>query len=132
MAALKTYKEVKAWGPQTEELEFIYDFSKDAGATGALDIFTAKEGLIIKKAYLVVETTCTSGGSATVSVGKSGDAAGVVGSTAVASLSAGAGVAGVTNLAYALAADDVVKMTIGTAALTAGKIRIRLDVCGQA
>lgn len=128
MAALKGAK-TQAQFSQSKELVYVtYDFSVDAGATGALDLMTAASALVITDAKIFVDTACTSAGSATVSVGKSGDAAGIVAATAVASLTAGASidsVAGAEN--YKLAAGDVVQVAIAVAALTAGKFRIVLE-----
>lgn len=130
MAALVNAKTIRSWGPEPEAIEIIYDFSKDGGATGALDALTVKDACVVRAAYLLVDTTCTSGGSATVSLGKSGDAAGLVAATAVASLTAGAQIDSASfGTGYKLAADEVVQVAIGTAALTAGKIRVRLEIC---
>jgi hypothetical protein len=124
MATVDKYKTIATWGAAVEKVEIEYDFANDAGATGALDLFKAEEACIIMDAVMIVKTTCTSGGSATVGAGKSADLAGVFAATAVASLTAGA----VINMqardaSHVLAADDALQMHIGTAALTAGKIK---------
>jgi hypothetical protein len=76
-----------------------------------------------------VMTTCTSGGSATVSFGKVGDLTGLVGATAVASLVAGANFySGARDASNTMAADAVIQMEIATAALTAGKIEFIFEV----
>lgn len=103
-----------------EHLEVEYDFANDGGATGSLDLFIPKEAMVCELAYLKVKTLCTSGGSATVAVGVSGGA-GLVAATAVASLTAGAVIVPAAH-PVKLAADAAVQLTIGTAALTAGKI----------
>lgn len=129
MATLNQYKEIRTWGAEREKIEIEYDFSKDAGAVGALDIFKAKERCLVVLAYAKVKTTCTSGGAATVSVGKSGDLTGMIAATAVASLSSGAQILGAAlDDSHKLAADDVVQMDIATAALTAGKIVFVFEV----
>lgn len=112
---------------RTEHIEITYDFAVDAGATGALDLIKFKEAVVIEQFYAKVNTTCTSGGSATVIVGiVGGDTDALLDATdgAVANLVAGVSLPGdlATSPALAVAADGVIAMTIGTAALTAGKI----------
>lgn len=129
MAALNKYREVRSWGAGREKFEIEYDFAKDAGAVGALDIFKAKEACVIKLAEMHVVTACTSGGLATVSCGKTADLTGMIGATAVASLTAGAVILGAAiDASHTLAADDVVQMDIAVAALTAGKIKFVFEV----
>lgn len=127
MAALVKYaKGSVPFAMHLEMIEVEYDFAKDGGATGALDVFKADKACVVMSACMKVDTTATSGGSATVSVGKSGDAAGLVAATAVASIVAGAVISGAvdTKAMYKLAAGDIVQVAIGTAALTAGKLRM--------
>jgi hypothetical protein len=129
MAALVQYKELKTWGAHRELVRITYDYSVDGGSVGALDIFKAKEKCVVKLAEMYVKTACTSGGSATVSVGKTGDLAGMVAATAVASLTADAVILGAAlDASHVLAADDIVKMDIAVAALTAGKIEMVFEV----
>lgn len=123
MATVVKYKEHTGWTSRAEIVEIEYDFAKDAGAVGALDLLKVKEGTIVKWCGAKVKTACTSGGLATVSVGISGDAAGLIASTAVASLTADAAIDSASfGSTYKLASDAIIQMTIGTAALTAGKI----------
>ena len=129
MASLVKYKTMSLLSEKRELIEIEYDFAKDGGAVSAIDIFKAIDAMMVMVAYMKVKTTCTSGGSATVSVGKSGDAAGLVAATAVASLTAGAAIDGASiGSVYKLAADDVVQMDIAVAALTAGKIVFGFEV----
>lgn len=133
MATVATYKEVRAWGPEDEVLEIVYDFAVDGGAAAAIDLFKAKEAMVVTKAYAITETGVTSGGAATIEVGISGATAGIIAQSAKTTVdTAGECLAGVANLAFALAADSVVQLTIGTAALTAGKLRFRFHLAGQA
>lgn len=124
---------------QVDEYRVVYDFAADAGATGALDLFTAGDAnLVITHAHCTVKTACTSGGSATVKWGVTGDDDRFANTTqgAVASLTAGAtiippaleGTPNVLPMPYKLASGDKCLMTIGTAALTAGKIEFVLRV----
>lgn len=111
-----------------------YDFSVDGGSVGALDIFTAAEDIVITHFHVKVMTACTSGGSATLKVGVSGGTTDLFMNTtqgAVASLTANAvilppAVEGTPNalpLPYKLASGGKLIQTIGTAALTAGKVK---------
>ena len=114
-----------------------YDFSKDAGATGALDIFQASRDVIITGFSAVVKTAGTSGGSATVKVGVTADDDLFVTTTqgAVASLTAAAillpiaveGTPNVLPLPVKLPSGSKVIQTIGTAALTAGVIEYTIE-----
>lgn len=103
----------------------IYDFSVDGGAVGALDLFTADADVVLKGFHAYVKTAATSGGSATVAIGVTGATTAFVDATAgaVANLTANA-VLGSAIAPRRLASGAAVLMTIGTAALTAGKIEV--------
>lgn len=109
-----------------EHVEIEYDFANDGGLVGSLDLIKVKEGMVVELAYLKVKTAATSGGAATVAVGVSAGA-GIVAATAVASLTTGAVIVPAAQPTK-LAADAVVQLTIGTAALTAGKIVVVLKL----
>lgn len=138
MAAVVGAKTVSpAFGNQVQYEKIVYDFAVDGGATGALDVLTAATGgLLIVHAHAVVLTACTSGGSATVKFGPSADDDRFINTTqgAVASLTANAvivppaleGTPNVIATPYYLAAAAKLVMTIGTAALTAGKIEFTI------
>ncbi len=114
-----------------EIIKIVYDFSKDGGAVSFLNGFQAGQKMVVHKAVMKVQTTCTSGGSATVSLGKTGSVAGLVAATAVASLTGDAIIAGVSTFGAGgiiLAAADYVGFDIAVAALTAGKIEATLFV----
>ena len=129
--------------------EYVYDFAVDGGSTSAAIDLSAKAGkptlpagAVVLGVVARVLTSCTSGGSATVSWGPSADADGYSGAAvAVASLAANAvfnGTEDGSNPA-ALLWDNTLDapkyypvtatantqdftVTIATAALTAGKI----------
>lgn len=127
MAAVAKYKgNDYVFAKESQFLEIEYDFANDGGATGSLDLVKVKEAMVVESAYLKVKTAATSGGSATVAIGVSGGA-GIVAATAVASLTLGAVIVPAT-MPVKLAADAVVQLTIGTAALTAGKIVVVLKL----
>lgn len=133
MASLAGYKKIgPAFKKEEEVVRVVYDFSVDGGATGALDIFEASSDVIITHFHSVVKTTATSGGSATLKVGVTGDDDAFMTTTqgAVANLTASSAifppaVEGTPNtlpLPVKLASGAKVLQTIGTAALTAGKV----------
>lgn len=135
MATLAKYKEHSSLGGSKEIVEIVYDFAVDGGAVGVLDVIKLKQASIITDAYFVVETTCNSSGAATVSLGKAADLAGIIGATAVASLVSTAGsnviYKGTQDSSMTFAADGVVQMEIAAFALTAGKIKIVLEILKQ-
>lgn len=135
MAAVARAKTLGSTFSKSEEFErVVYDFAKDGGATSTLTLYTAAADLIVTHFHMYVKTACTSGGSATVSVGVNGAATAfvTVAQGAVASLTLGAFfqanvvlTEGTPNTAVfplprKLASGGTITMTIGTAALTAG------------
>lgn len=129
--------------------EYVYDFAEDGGGTG--EIFLSSKagvdpipnGAVIKAVMLKVLTAFTSGGSATLAWGNDDDPDGYSGTAiAVASLTANAVFNGWDNAA-ALLWDDTndhaiyvpvineddgeVSVTIGAAAMTAGKAVIMVE-----
>lgn len=123
--------------------EYVYDFDVDGGAVGAIALSSKDNksvlpvGAVVKRVTALVKTAFTSGGSATLAWGNTDDADGYSGAAiAVASLTAGALFNGYDNGAALLwddtndhpidvyvadAADGAFSVTIGTAAMTAGK-----------
>jgi hypothetical protein len=130
MAAIKNKKVIGAEFPNNLVIQrAVYDFAKDGGAIGALDVFEATQDCVILSAYAVVKTTCTSADAATVSLGIDAGATALFGATAVASLTAGALVpqtAAATPIK--LVTGSKVKINIAAFALTAGKIEVVLLV----
>lgn len=138
MAAVKDYKTVNGgFGNQKSIVKVVYDFSKDAGATGALDLLVASGDMVITSFHAKVLTTCTSGGSATIDVGVSGgDTDILLDGFAVASMTAGAlimptiveGTPNVMPMPLKLASGGKIIQTIGVAAFTAGKVEYVFEV----
>lgn len=134
MAALKNHQTAgRGFGNSLEWRRVTWDFAKDGGGTGALDILTADSAIIIAHAHLKVLTACTSGGSATLIWGVSGGDTDIFCNAtqgAVANLTANAiilppvveGTPNVLPNPMTLAASGKLIMTIATAAMTAGKI----------
>jgi hypothetical protein len=139
MAALVGHQTLYApFDNSTETVRIQYDFSVDAGATGALDILTAADAIVITSAYAVVRTACTSGGSATLIWGISGGDTDIFMNAtqgAVASLTSAAvilppaveGTPNVLPIPTALAAAGKLIQTIGTATLTAGVVEYVIE-----
>lgn len=134
MPAVKNYKKIGPTFSTGEEcVTAEWDFSNDAGATGVLDIFEADGDVVITHFHTSVLTAATSGGSATLKVGITGDDDLFMTTTqgAVASLTLGAvvipvvveGTPNVLALPIKLASGAKVVQTIGTAAMTAGKVK---------
>lgn len=111
----------------------LYDFATDAGAQGdiALRGETLPNGAIITDALLIVETIPTSGGSATIAVKVEG----------AADVQAAAAISGApwsttgkkrgsaltaTTAPLSLTAARTPTITVGTADLTAGRIKVVL------
>jgi hypothetical protein len=129
--------------------EYVYDFAVDGGSTGTVNLHAKNGasvvpiGAVIQRVTAYIETAVTSAGSATVAWGNGDDADGFSGSAiAKASLTANAVFNGWDNAAALLwddtndhqiyqyvadAADGQMIVTIGTADLTAGKIRIVVE-----
>jgi len=112
---------------------FEYDFAKDGGAIGDIELRgdALPEGAIVVDGLVHVKTACTSGGSATVAL-KLLSAADVMAATAVASLSLNAIIATkpVGTAASAIlntTAGIGLTATVAVAALTAGKIVVALE-----
>ena len=113
----------KSWG--------MYDFSTDGGATGNYRLGQLFDNTVITKAWYEVITDTTSGGSATIALGVvSDDANGIITATAYDDAIFDAGWhdatpdGTATNFTTQTTAIRDVVLTIGTAALTAGKIKV--------
>lgn len=137
--------------PRNEDflVKYDYDFSEDGGAVGAItlnaDVNSLGQGVIVKRLRIITKTALASAGSPTVTLGNTTDpdgyfvdfyalanaAGNVINSSAVA----GALIWDDTNdheIYYSIdstAANQNLLLTIGTAALTAGKLEIYLE-CG--
>lgn len=127
-------KDVKTGGGgfenQLEWHRFVYDFAQDGGAVGAKVGFTCDKQCAIVASVVHVITACTSGGAATVKIGTTDndDCLMTAAQGAVANLVADFTVGDPAALPAWLDAGDVVNVTIGTAALTAGKIEVAIGL----
>lgn len=129
MANASAHKKLgSAWSNEEKVAEFEYDFSNDAGAVGTVTLGDCDQKMLITQAIVFVETACTSGGSATVIIGPSSntDAFLDITSGAVGNLTDNATVIETTGIGSVVESTETFVMTIATAALTAGKIKVYL------
>lgn len=107
----------------------MYDFATNGGAIGTIELpLTIPDNAVIIGAYVDVLTPPTSAGSATVALGLNTNTD-VLAATAIASVT-GVVVAKAQAAAFKLTAERKLKVTIATAALTAGKMAICLHWVG--
>lgn len=125
MANVKAFKKMGIFSGNAEWVRLVYDFAKDGGAVGALDLAEAGEDMVLMDAMTKVKAACTSGGAATLIVGRTGDTDAILASTAVAALTLGSVHAGdAASRQKKMVSGDKLLMTIGTAAFTAGQLEI--------
>lgn len=117
--------------------EYLYDFAVDGGAVSTIVLSdkvgykALPAGALVTNVYAVVETACTSGGSATVSWGNA-DVDGYSGTAkAVAALVGDAAFAGDGALVPSVVSDGDFSVAIAVAALTAGKVRFTVEYVMQ-
>jgi len=109
----------------------VYDIATDTGAAASYTLMTIPDNSTIVNAWYEVITAPTSAGSATIAIGvTSDDAAGVKAQTAFDDASFAVGYwdcvpdGTAANFTTKTTAERTVVLTIGTAALTAGKIYV--------
>lgn len=127
---------------------FDYDFAVSGGAIGAINlvpnISALTAGMVITDMYVCVESPITSAGTPTITVGNTdvdGFMVDIFALAAVADKVVRAGqVAGDllwdnTNdapLAYRVSSDLLLKLTVGVAALTGGKLQVYVEFLAPA
>ncbi len=118
-------------GPLKGVTSGMYDFSVNGGSVGNIAIASIPDNSTVVKAWYEVLTAPTSGGSATIAFGvQTNDAAGILAATAYNNAVFNTGYhdaipdGTATNFTTKTTAVRSLVMTIGTSALTAGKIRI--------
>lgn len=114
--------------------KFLYDFTTDGGATGAINLRggTIPSGAIITDALMHVDTAPTSGGAATISVNSEGAgdinaAAAISGAPWSTTGAKRAGALTATAAPIKTTAARTPAITVGTAALTAGKFWVAIE-----
>ena len=110
----------------------VYDFAQDTGGTSdTFRMAEVKGKILISLGLLHVETAVTSAGSATITMGaETADAdafAAAVGKATLVDDYAVKTAAGQLLVVDGASATDYISMTVGTAALTAGKIDLFLS-----
>jgi len=128
VAAYKLLDKNTNEGKTLEILE--YDFANDTGAQGTYWLGKFPHKCLVRNAIVFVETACTSGGSATVQIGTStADVDGFMDTTsgAVANLIDNAVITETAGTNLVVAADEYIQLVIGTADLTAGKIKVIVE-----
>lgn len=129
-AAVKNYKKIgQTFAGKIETVEVVYDSSKDAKSAAAIDIAEATADIVILRVIAKVEDGVTASGSATVELGRSGATAALMAQTGKASLGTGVVVDSKVG-GYKLAKGTKIIQTIGTDALTAGRIRYLIEYTG--
>lgn len=128
-----TYRKIDSgYYNEKQIMRVVYDFAQDGGATADTYRLAEVTGkILVVQATAHVITAFTSGGAATVAIGaETADADAFLASTAVGTLVDDYVVktaAGQTLVIDGATATDYVSLTIGTAALTAGKIEVILE-----
>ena len=129
---------VKAGAPFSNDekvLRVVWDFEKDGGDVGSLDILEAEDDILITGFATVVKTAVTSAGNLTLAVGPTGSLTKFLTATqgAKAELTEGAALFPLEGssenatswdptLPHLVEKGDKIVQAIGTAAATAGKV----------
>jgi hypothetical protein len=125
MSALRNEKQL---------LRFEYDFAVNGGAIGAIaltpDITQLKAGMIVTDIIVHAEVALASAGSATVTFGDGSDVDAFLADSSGA-LDALNDIVRAENLKVLMAGTPVLTMTVGVAALTAGKLEVYLEVISK-
>jgi hypothetical protein len=125
MSALRNEKQL---------LRFEYDFAVNGGAIGAIaltpDITQLKAGMIVTDIIVHAEAALASAGSATVTFGDGSDVDAFLADSSGA-LDALNDIVRAENLKVLMAGTPVLTMTVGVAALTAGKLEVYLEVISK-
>lgn len=109
----------------TQTFSFLYDFDVDGGSVGAISMREyIPPNSVVYLGFAKVNTTLTSAGATTISVGWTGDVGALVNSAAIGSFTSGSVVEGV-DLTVAMVnttnATRELLLTIEAADLTAGQ-----------
>lgn len=115
---------------QLHQQEFLYDFATHGGAVSAISLGSLPVGAVPVRAIAIVETPVTSDGSATVQLGNTTDDDQLIASAAKTTVDVAGKVIGGDANAFRqilVANDQPVAIKIGTAALTAGKLRFVVE-----
>lgn len=109
----------------------VYDFAADGGATGDISLANTEvipNNAVIVSVALYTEAAVTSGGSATLQV----KAGGIACTAAIAKATLSDESVNVDVAGAKATASEAIKVIVGTAAITAGKVNIFVDYFLQA
>ncbi len=108
---------------------FVYDFAVNGGAVGTLilDPDTIPAGFYVKQISMIVETTFTSGGAATVAFGSNANDD-LIAPWAFGAFTANTALNTVPETSPKKTSAGGLRMTIAGAALTAGKAKILVEL----
>lgn len=130
MANADKHKKLGAAFSNEEKLMVLdYDFAQDGGAAGTITLADCDQKMLITQCIVFVETACLSAGSATVIIGtSSGDPDAFLTTTTGAKANMVDDYSNIqsTGPGLVVAASETFDLTIATAALTAGKIKVYL------
>lgn len=135
MVSIHAQAQITAGGNQMFAQEYVYDFAKHGGAVGFISLKgmganALPSGAVLTSAHYMVLTAFTSGGSATVALGDAAGGAKYKAATAYndSSYTASTPVAVAIGLPGLVSSANIanVGITVATAALTGGKMRIVL------
>jgi hypothetical protein len=129
--AFSEISHAKAAGGEYTVQECTYDFAVKGGAVGFIDLCGAKSipaGSYVVDGFYIVQTAFTSGGSATVALGDSNSNARYLAATAYNNAAYTSGTIAKFAIGTPLNVDAAAKgklgVTVATAALTAGKVKL--------
>lgn len=129
MAVVKNAKTVGApFSNTVEVVRVIYDFSVDTGAVADYTLFTASGACLVRCIGADVIAACTSGGSATLELGKGASGAEFITAEAYTSFTLAGFYASESAAFVKLADTNVINLGIAGAALTAGKIEFIFEI----
>lgn len=130
MATLKGAKTVGApFDNAVEVVRVIYDFDIDGGQVEDNTVLTADGVVLVRCVGAYVHTALTSGGSATVDLGKGTTGVEFISTEAYTSFTLAGFYASESAAFVKLANAEVINMGVATAALTAGKVEFIFEVC---
>ena len=129
MPALKGAKTVGApFSNTVEVVRVVYDFAVDGGEVEDNTVFTADGALLVRCVGVDVTTAFTSGGAATVDLGKGTAGTDFISAEAYTTFTAGGFYASESSGWVKLANTNVINLGVNVAALTAGKCEFIFEV----
>jgi len=129
MAVLKAAKTVGApFSNTVEVVRVIYDFAQEGGEVEDNTVLTADGDVLVRCIGAHILVAPTSGGSATIDLGKGASGVQFISTEAIATFTLNSFYASESAAAVKLAAGEVINMGVATAALTAGKIEFIFEI----